>query len=125
MENYKKITSPNDNRISEMTNLTNSRIGDSSFNYDLPIEKDIPITQDNISSDYYKSKKKVGTMKTTRKGNMIMMCYNSNGEQLIVIGPHWPFTICMMVFINTFIFFYFHFLKIILHIIIKIFFLFF
>ena len=57
MENYKKITSPNDNRISEMTNLTNSRIGDSSFNYDLPIEKDIPITQDNISSDYYKSKK--------------------------------------------------------------------
>ena len=120
MENYKKITSPNDNRISEMTNLTNSRIGDSSFNYDLPIEKDIPITQDNISSDYYnKSKKKIGTMKTTRKGNMIMMCYNSNGEPLIVIGPHWPFTICMMLFINTFIFLYFHFLKNYLHYIVK------
>ena len=102
-------------QISEMTNLTSTRMGDSSLDYDLPIEKDIPITQDNFSSDYYKSKKKVGTMKTTRKGNMIMMCYNSNGEPLIVIGPHWPFTICMMVFINTFIFFYFHFLKNILH----------
>ena len=119
MENYKKITSPNDNRISEMTNLTNSRMGDSPFNYDLPIEKDIPITQDNISSDYYKSKKKIGTMKTTRKGNMIMMCYNSNGEPLIVIGPHWPFTICMMLFINTFIFLYFHFLKNYLHYFVK------
>ena len=113
MENYKKITSPNDNRISEMTNLTNSRMGDSSLDYDLPIEKDIPITQDNISSDNYKSKKKFG--KTTRKGNMIMMCYNSNGEPLIVIGPHWPFTICMMTLIDTFIFLYFHFLKSYLH----------
>jgi hypothetical protein len=115
MANYKKITSSNEMQISEMTNLTSTKMGDPSLDYDLPIEKDIPITQDNFSSDYYKSKKKVGTMKTTRKGNMIMMCYNSNGEPLIVIGPHWPFTICMMVFINTFIFFYFHFLKNILH----------
>ena len=115
MENYKKITSPNETRISEMTNLTSSRMGDSSLDYDLPIEKDIPITQDNISSDYYKSKKKIGTAKTTRKGNMIMMCYNSNYEPLIAIGPHWPFTICMMFFIDTFIFLYFHFLKTYLH----------
>ncbi len=113
MANYKKITSPNETQISEMTNLTNSRMGDSSLDYDLPIEKDIPITQDNISSDNYKSKKKFG--KTTRKGNMIMMCYNSNGEPLIVIGPHWPFTICMMTLIDTFIFLYFHFLKSYLH----------
>ena len=49
-------------------------------------------------------------MKTTRKGNMIMMCYNSNGEPLIVIGPHWPFTICVMLFLDSIIFFYFHFL---------------
>ena len=59
MANYKKITSPNETQISEMTNLTNSRMGDSSLDYDLPIEKDIPITQDNISSDNYKSKKKI------------------------------------------------------------------
>ena len=115
MENYKKITSPNENQISEMASLSNSRMGDSSIIYDLPIEKDIPITQENISSNYYKSKKRNATMNTTRKGNMIMMCYNSNGEPLIVIGPHWPFTICMMLFINAIIFFYFHFLKNILH----------
>ena len=107
MENYKKITSSNENQISEITNLTGGRIGDPSLDYDLPIEKDIPITQDNISSDYYKSKKKIGTRETSRKGNMIMMYYNSNGEPLIVIGPHWPFTICMMVFIDAFIFFIF------------------
>ena len=115
MDNYKKITSPNENQVSEMTSLSNSRMGDSSIIYDLPIEKDIPITQENISSNYYKSKKRNATMNTTRKGNMIMMCYNSNGEPLIVIGPHWPFTICMMLFINAIIFFYFHFLKNILH----------
>ena len=115
MENYKKITSPNENQISEMASLSNSRMGDSSIIYDLPIEKDIPITQENISSNYYKSKKRNVAMNTTRKGNMIMMCYNSNGEPLIVIGPHWPFTICMMLFINEIIFFYFHFLKNILH----------
>ena len=120
MANYQKITSSNEGQISEMTNLTSSRMGDSSLYYDLPIEKDIPITQENnISSDYYKQRKKLGTLKTKRKGNMIMMCYNSNGEPLIVIGPHWPFTICMMLFINTFIFFYFHFLKIYLHNVVK------
>ena len=54
---------------------------------------------------------KDNTMKTTRKGNMLMMCYNSNGEPLIVIGPHWPFTICVMLFMDAIIFFYFHFLK--------------
>ena len=118
MENYKKIPS-NESQISEMTNLTSSRMSDSSLDYDLPIEKDIPITQGNISSNYYKSKKKIPTIKTTRKGNMIMMCYNSNGEPLIVIGPHWPFTICMMVFIDIFTFFYFHFLKNILYSTIK------
>ena len=117
MENYKQITSPNDSRISEMTNLTSSRMSDISMDYELPIEKDIPITQDNYSSDFYKTKKKIG--KATRKGNMIMMCYNSNGEPLIVIGPHWPFTICMMIFIDSFIFFYFHFLKNYLHTIVK------
>ena len=115
MDNYKKITSPNENQVSEMTSLSNSRMGDSSIIYDLPIEKDISITQENISSNYYKSKKRNVAMNTTRKGNMIMMCYNSNGEPLIVIGPHWPFTICMMLFINAIIFFYFHFLKNILH----------
>ena len=119
MENYKKITSSNDMQISEMTSLSSTRIGEPSNDYDLPIEKDIPITQDNISSDYYRTKKKTPTYKTTRKGNMIMMCYNSNGEPLIVIGPHWPFTICMMIFINTITFFYFHFLKNILHNIVK------
>ena len=41
MENYKQITSPNDSRISEMTNLTNSRMSDISMDYELPIEKDI------------------------------------------------------------------------------------
>ena len=44
MDNYKKITSPNENQVSEMTSLSNSRMGDSSIIYDLPIEKDIPIT---------------------------------------------------------------------------------
>ena len=61
MENYKKITSSNDMQISEMTSLSSSRIGDPSNDYDLPIEKDIPITQDNISSDYYRTKKKTPT----------------------------------------------------------------
>ena len=116
MENYKKITSPNDSQMSEMTNLTSSRISsDPSIDFDLPIVKDIPITQYNLnlsnSPDYYKPKTKFNTMKTTRKGNMLMMCYNSNGEPLIVIGPHWPFTICVMIFIDAIIFFYFHFLK--------------
>ena len=120
MENYKKITSPNESQISEMTNLPNSHISsDPSIDYDLPIVKDIPITQYNLnlsnSPDYYKPKTKFNTMKTTRKGNMYMMCYNSNGEPLIVIGPHWPFTICVMIFIDSIIFFYFHFLKDILH----------
>ena len=115
MENYKKITSPNENQISEMTSLSSGRMGDSSLDYDLPIEKDIPITQENISNDYYKPQKKIPTIKTTRKGNMIMMCYNSNGEPLIAIGPHWPFTLCMMFFINAITFFYFHFLKNFLH----------
>ena len=110
MANYKKIPS-NENQITEMTNLTSSRMGDSSLDYDLPIEKDIPITNDTMSNDYYKSKKRLASMKATRKGNMIMMCYNSSGEPLIAIGPHWPFTICMMLFMNMFIFFYFHFLK--------------
>ena len=41
MANYKKIPS-NENQITEMTNLTSSRMGDSSLDYDLPIEKDIP-----------------------------------------------------------------------------------
>lgn len=58
MENYKKITSSNDMQISEMTSLSSSRIGDPSNDYDLPIEKDIPITQDNISSDNYRTQKK-------------------------------------------------------------------
>jgi hypothetical protein len=58
MENYKKITSSNDMQISEMTSLSSTRIGEPSNDYDLPIEKDIPITQDNISSDYYRTKKK-------------------------------------------------------------------
>ena len=112
MENYKKITSPNESQISEMTNLTNSHISsDPSIDYDLPIVKDIPITQYNLnlsnSPDYYKPKTKFNTMKTTRKGNMYMMCYNSNGEPLIVIGPHWPFTICVMIFIDSIIFFIF------------------
>ena len=118
MENYTKITSPKEGQISEMTNLTSSRMGGSSLYYDLPIEKDIPITQEmNFSTDNYKQKNKIG--KAERKGNMIMMCYNSNGEPLIAIGPHWPFTICMMIFINTFIFFYFHFLKNYLHNVVK------
>ena len=112
MANYQKITSSNELRISEMTNLTSSRMSESSIDYDLPIVKDIPITQE--SSDFYKPKTKLN-IKTTRKGNMIMMCYNSNGEPLIVIGPHWPFTICMMLLIDSIIFFYFHFLKDILH----------
>ena len=112
MANYQKITSSNELRISEMTNLTSSRMSESSIDYDLPIVKDIPITQE--SSDFYKPKTKLN-IKTTRKGNMIMMCYNSNGEPLIVIGPHWPFTVCMMLLIDSIIFFYFHFLKDILH----------
>ena len=116
MENYKKITSPNDSQMSEMTNLTNSRVSsEPSLDFDLPIIKDTPITQYNLnlsnSPDYYKPKTKFNTAKTARKGNMHMMCYNSNGEPLIVIGPHWPFTICVMIFIDTIIFFYFHFLK--------------
>ena len=114
MESYKKIPS-NESQITEMTNLTSSRMSESSLDYDLPIEKDIPITNDSMSNDYYKTKRKLATMKTTRKGNMIMMCYNSSGEPLIVIGPHWPFTICMMLLINMFIFLYFHFLKNYLH----------
>ena len=121
MDNYKKITSPNDSRISEMTNLTSSRISsEPSLDFDLPIVKDTPITQfSNLnlsnSPDYYKPKTKFNTMKTTRKGNMLMMCYNSNGEPFVVIGPHWPFTICVMIFIDAIIFFYFHFLKNLLH----------
>ena len=121
MENYKKITSPNDTNISEMTNLTSSRISsEPSLDFDLPIVKDTPITQfSNLnlsnSPDYYKPKTKFNTMKTTRKGNMLMMCYNSNGEPFVVIGPHWPFTICVMIFIDAIIFFYFHFLKNLLH----------
>ena len=116
MANYKKITSPNDLQISEMTNLTSSRVSsEPSLDFDLPIVKDTPITQYNLnlsnSPDYYKPKTKFNTMKTTRKGNMFMMCYNSNGEPLIVIGPHWPFTICVMLFIDSITFFYFHFLK--------------
>ena len=116
MENYKKITSSNDLQITEMTNLTSSRISsDTPIDFDLPIVKDTPITQYNLnlsnSPDYYKPKTKFNTMKATRKGNMLMMCYNSNGEPLIVIGPHWPFTICVMLFIDAIIFFYFHFLK--------------
>jgi len=119
MDKYKNISSQNENQVTEMTNLRSNRMGISSLDYDLPIEKDIPITQDNISSDNYKQKKRIGPIKTTRKGNMIMMCYNSNGEPLIVIGPHWPFTICMMIFISTFTFFYFYFLKNLLNNVVK------
>ena len=117
MENYKKITSPNDTNISEMTNLTSSRISsEPSLDFDLPIVKDTPITQfSNLnlsnSPDYYKPKTKFNTMKTTRKGNMLMMCYNSNGEPFVVIGPHWPFTICVMIFIDAIIFFLFSFFE--------------
>ena len=75
MANYKKITS-NESRITEMTNLTSSRVSDSSLDYGLPIEKEMPITNENMSNDFYKNKKRIATMKTTRKGNMIMMCYN-------------------------------------------------
>ena len=58
MANYKKITSSNDMQISEMTSLSSSRIGEPSNDYDLPIEKNITITQDNIFSDYYRNQKK-------------------------------------------------------------------
>ena len=89
MENYKKITSPNDSQISEMTNLTSSRISsDPNLDFDLPIVKDIPITNYNL---------------------------NLSNSPLIVIGPHWPFTICVMIFLDVIIFFYFHFLKNYLH----------
>ena len=95
-----------------MTNLTSSLISsDIPINFDLPIVKDTPITQNNLnlsnSPDYYKPKTKFNTMKTTRRGNMLMMSYNSNGEPLIVIGPHLPFTICVMLFIDAIIFFSF------------------
>ena len=116
MANYQKIISSNDIRINEMTNLTSSN---SSMDYDLPIEKDIPITQENMSSDYYKPKKKIAAIKPARKGNMIMICSNSNGEPLIVIGPHWPFTICMMILTDLIIFLYFRFLKNLLYVTIR------
>lgn len=118
MANYQKMTS-NEKSITEMTNLTNSsnisnRIISSSdqSDFDLPIEKDIPITQDlNISSEFSQSKKKIIPMKATRKGNMIMMCYNKDGEPLIVIGPHWPFTLCIFIFLNLINFFFYYFLN--------------
>ena len=46
MENYKKIPS-NESQISEMTNLTSSRMSDSSLDYDLPIE--IPFIPESVS----------------------------------------------------------------------------
>ena len=50
MANYKKITSPNDLQISEMTNLTSSRISsEPTIDFDLPIVKDTPITQYNLN----------------------------------------------------------------------------
>ena len=108
MTNYQKMpTPPSDKLATEMTNLTSSNSISNRINsndqceFDLPIEKDIPITQDiTINNEFIKPKKKIIPMKATRKGNMIMMCYNKNGEPLIVIGPHWPFTLCMICFIN-------------------------
>lgn len=129
MDNYSKITSRS---ITEMTNLTdekkneesqiylqdtiNKNLGEiDSTDYELPIEKDIPITQEISSGNYYKNKKKFTNVKSIRKGNMIMTLYNKDGEPLIVIGPHWPFTICMMIFIDGLCFSFFYFLWNLIH----------
>ena len=118
MTNYQKMQTPsNDKLATEMTNLTSSanslsnRINSNDqCDFDLPIEKDIPITQDiTTNNEFNKPKKKIIPMKATRKGNMIMMFYNKNGEPLIVIGPHWPFTLCMICFINLTNFFLYYF----------------
>lgn len=45
---------------------------------DIPIEKDVPLTQ-NDQTD---------SNKPNLKGNMLMCCYNKNGNPMICIGPN-------------------------------------
>lgn len=114
MTNYQKMPST-EKSVTEMTNLTNSnRILSSTdqSDFDLPIEKDIPITQDlNISNEFSHPNKKIIPIKATRKGNMIMFCYNKDGDPWFVIGPHWPFSLCILIFVNFVNFFFYYFLN--------------
>lgn len=45
---------------------------------DIPIEKDVPLTQ-NEQMDFYRP---------NLKGNMLMCCYNKDGNPMICIGPN-------------------------------------
>ena len=104
-----KLEITNDDQSSLKTQSIKSTDLPENSSFSLQIEKDIPIT--NAEAFTTKKPKNNKIFKANRKGNMLMMLYNKNGEPLIVIGPHWPFTICMMTFIDTITFCYFYFLK--------------
>lgn len=137
---YEKINSDNnkiesDHSITELTQLTQLKSLESNIDlgidqdnpdlqlFDFPTEKDTPVTSGsfyNSKKNYsFQNQKSKNIFKSTRKGNMFMCLYTSLGEPLIVIGPHWPFALFMMTFIDTSIFFYFYFLWSSLNIIIR------
>lgn len=69
----------------------------------LKIEKEGIIKMDNLLNN------KKHKTNSRRIGNLRVLKYNSNGDPIIVIGPHWPFYICLSttLFFLFFMFFYF------------------
>lgn len=112
-ENNELFPDPLNKVIENSDNLDNTDNTDNADNtlFDFPTEKDISIRTDS-SFDSRKNQKnsKNSRLNIIRKGNMIMCLYNKKGEPLIVIGPHWPFAICMITFIDIISFCFFHYL---------------
>jgi hypothetical protein len=95
-----------ENKINESSTFVHDKEEEKDDNFDqieLKIEKDEIINKEDFS---------ILTMinKSPRRiGNTYAFYYNSEGDPLIVIGPHWPFFVCLtsLICFIGYIFFYF------------------
>lgn len=77
-----------------------------SFDHDMSIDKENPITIDQYKSQY--------DDQPFRLGNTYAFCW-IQGRPLFVLGPHWPFFVCFSSTIFTIGFIYFYYLWDIIH----------
>jgi hypothetical protein len=79
-----------------------SVVGQQMDQIDLKIEKEQIIKPDNLLNN------RAIKIFSKRIGNLRVYKYNSNGDPLLVIGPHWPFYVCLSItlFFIFFMFFY-------------------
>jgi hypothetical protein len=114
-DNFENIKNSEDNRLFELTNTDSGIInsdGEKQFDtIDLEIEKDIIINCDTHKIPVLYSENNFENKLFRKIGNLNTFFYDSNGYPWIVIGPHWPFYVCLFMTITVIFLSFFYFVK--------------